>query len=163
MMQYAVERAGGKVGYMDTDSAFVVATKKGGLIACPNGPLRLDDGAPAIRALSWEAVDAIRRDLGALLPYDRDIVGEHVFKLEKENFALNRDGKPDRKRREQLYLYALAEKRYAVFNLADEAVRLRDYKEHGLRAVSRSERRQGQSNRLDGRPLAVGGREGAGA
>lgn len=27
MMQHAVERAGGRVAYMDTDSAFVVATE----------------------------------------------------------------------------------------------------------------------------------------
>jgi DNA-binding phage protein len=132
MMQYAVEREGGKVGYMDTDSAFVPSTKTGGLVACPNGPLRLADRTAAIQALSWEKVDDIRRELGALLPYDRDIVGEHIFKLEPENFALDAHGKVDRSLREQLYLYALAEKRYAVFNLSDGAVRLRDCKEHGL-------------------------------
>lgn len=132
MMQYAVEREGGKVAYMDTDSAFVVSTEAGGRITCPNGPLRLDDGTAAIQALSWEKVDDIRRELGALVPYDRDIVGEHVFKLEKENFALDAHGKPHPSRREQLYVYALAQKRYAVFNLVDGAVRLRDCKEHGL-------------------------------
>ena len=132
MMQYAVEREGGKVAYMDTDSAFVVSTKDGGPVPCPNGPLRLDDGTHAIQALSWEQVDDIRRGLGLLLPYDRDIVGEHVFKLEKENFALDAAGKPDPNYREQLYLYALAEKRYTVCNLIDGAVRLRDCKEHGL-------------------------------
>lgn len=132
MMQYAVERQSGKVAYMDTDSAFVVSTKQGGLVACPNGPLRFDDGTAAIQALSWEQVDDIRSELGALLPYDRHIVGEHVFKLEPENFALDAHGKPDRSRRKQLYLYTLAEKRYSVFNLIDGAVRLRDCKEHGL-------------------------------
>jgi hypothetical protein len=131
MMQYAVERDGGKVAYMDTDSAFVPSTKTGGLIPCPNGPLRLADGTAAIRALSWDTVDDIRRELGALLPYDRDIVGEHIFKLEPENFALDANGKVDRSRREQLYLYTLAEKRYTVFNLIGGAVRLRG-KEHGL-------------------------------
>ena len=132
MMQYAVERSGGRVGYMDTDSAFVVATSEGGLGPCPGGALRMADGTPAIAALSWKQVDAIRGELGALVPYDREIVGEHVFKLEDENFALGADGKLDRSRREQLWLLCLAEKRYAVYNLIDGAVRLRDCKEHGL-------------------------------
>ncbi len=138
MMQHAVERAGGTVAYMDTDSAFVVATENGGLVPCPGGALRMEDGRPAapdhpaIAALSWEQVDAIRRELGALVPYDRAIVGEHVFKLEDENFALDAGGKLDRSRRKQLWLYALAEKRYAVYNLVDRGVRLRDCKEHGL-------------------------------
>jgi DNA-binding phage protein len=132
MMQHAVERAGGRVGYMDTDSAFVVATENGGLVPCPGGALRMEDGTPAIAALSWERVEAIRRELGALVPYDRAIVGEHVFKLEDENFALGADGKPDYSRREQLWLYTLAEKRYAVYNLVNGAVRLRDCKEHGF-------------------------------
>lgn len=132
MMQHAVERAGGTVAYMDTDSAFVVATEHGGLVPCPGGDRRMEDGTPAIAALSWAQVDAIRRELGALVPYDRVIVGEHIFKLEDENFALDLDGKLDRTRREQLWLYALAEKRYSVYNLTGDAVRLRDCKEHGL-------------------------------
>lgn len=143
MMQHAVERAGGTIAYMDTDSAFVVATERGGLVPCPGGALCMEDGTPAapdhpaVAALSWEQVDAIRRELGALVPYDRAIVGEHVFKLEDENFALDADGKLDRSRRKQLWLYALAEKRYAVYNLVGGpdhpgAVRLRDCKEHGL-------------------------------
>jgi hypothetical protein len=132
MMQHAVERVGGTIAYMDTDSAFVISTEHGGLVPCPGGAARMEDGLPAIAALSWEQVEAIRRDLGALVPYDRDVVGEHVFKLEDENFALDEHGKPDHSRREQLWLYALAEKRYAVYNLVDERVRLRDCKEHGL-------------------------------
>lgn len=132
MMQHAVERAGGQVAYMDTDSAFVVSTQTGGLVSCPGGELRMEDGTPAILALSWDQVDAIRRELGALVPYKREIVGEHVFQLEDENYVLDSEGKLDRTRREQLWLYALGEKRYAVYNLNASAVRLRDCKEHGL-------------------------------
>jgi hypothetical protein len=132
MMQYAVERDGGTIAYMDTDSAFVVSTEGASLVPCPGGTLHMEDGTPAIKALSWEQVNEIRRELGALVPYDRDIVGEHVFKLEDENYALDANGKLDRSRREQLWLYALAEKRYAVYNRIDGAVRLRDCKEHGL-------------------------------
>lgn len=132
MMQHAVERAGGTVAYMDTDSAFVVATENGGLVPCAGGALHMEDGTPAIAALSWKQIESIRRQLGALVPYDRAVVGEHVFKLEDENFALDANGDLDRTQREQLWLYALAEKRYAVYNLNDGAVRLRDCKEHGL-------------------------------
>lgn len=54
----------------DTNSMAIVATKRGGLIACPGGEYR-KNGKPAIRALSWAQVDAIAQRFAALNPYDR--------------------------------------------------------------------------------------------
>ena len=51
---------GGLFASANTDSATVLSTRDGGLIACPGGPERLDDGSGALRAVSWAALDAIR-------------------------------------------------------------------------------------------------------
>ncbi len=50
---------GGTYAMEDTDSMAIVAHEHGGLIACPGGPYRMDDGSEAIRALSWEQVAEI--------------------------------------------------------------------------------------------------------
>jgi hypothetical protein len=51
---------GGLFASANTDSATVVSTREGGLVACPGGSERLEDGSPAVRALSWAALDAVR-------------------------------------------------------------------------------------------------------
>jgi hypothetical protein len=56
-----VHALGGIVAAMDTDSVAVVATRRGGLVACPGGDRRLPDGTDAIHALSFAQV---RRILG---------------------------------------------------------------------------------------------------
>ena len=44
----------------NTDSAAVVSSEVGGLVACPGGPARLPDGSEAVRALSWRELDTVR-------------------------------------------------------------------------------------------------------
>ena len=44
----------------NTDSATVVSTRGDGLVACPGGPERLEDGSEAVRAMSWAVLDAVR-------------------------------------------------------------------------------------------------------
>ncbi|MHB8380708.1 MAG: helix-turn-helix domain-containing protein [Acidimicrobiales bacterium] len=123
---YLVERAGGEVAYCDTDSLVVVAAKDGGLVPCEGGPYVLRDGARAVRALSWKAVEAIRERFQSLNPYDTP-VGD-VLKLEDENFT---DG--TREERCNLWCYAVSEKSYALFTLDErgEPV-IRKYSSHVL-------------------------------
>jgi len=59
----------------NTDSATVLATRTGGLMACPGGPHHLDDGTEAVRALSWADLDAIRACFERLNPWaGRDLL-----------------------------------------------------------------------------------------
>ena len=48
-MRLVADRGGHWV-FCDTDSLFIVATKHGGLVACPSGD-QVDDGTPAVTAL----------------------------------------------------------------------------------------------------------------
>lgn len=89
MMERATTDAGGCWAHCDTDSAKIVATPTGGLIACPGGPHRITleppnaEGAPstpagagidaegataAVRALSWEQVATIADRFAPLAP-----------------------------------------------------------------------------------------------
>jgi hypothetical protein len=70
LLMAALERLladdGGLFASANTDSATVVSTRDGGLVACPGGPEQLDDGTAAVRAISWAALDAIRDRFSAL-------------------------------------------------------------------------------------------------
>jgi hypothetical protein len=81
----------------DTDSMAIVATPTGGLVPCPGGPHQLD-GQPAIRALSYPHVEAIRGRFATLNPYDPDAIPGSILKVELD-----------------AYCYAIAAKRYALF------------------------------------------------
>jgi hypothetical protein len=125
LLERCVTDAGGTYAFCDTDSMAIVATESGGLVACPGGSETLPDGTPAVRALSWAQVDAIVKRFEALNPYDKAIVPGSILKIEGENFT---DGQ-----REQLYAYAIAAKRYALFDLRpDGSITLRKHSEHGL-------------------------------
>jgi len=139
LLQVAVERRGGFCAYRDTDSQFVLALPEGGLVPCPGGPYTNSDGVACVRALSYAQVDDIQKELDVLHPYDRALVSEPLFKYEDDNYALTGDlderGKPhvDKNQREPLWLYALSEKRYALFNYGhDGRISLRGVTEHGL-------------------------------
>jgi len=136
---------GGQYALMDTDSLAIVTTEPGALIPCSGGRERLVDGSEAIRALSSDEVEAVRDRFRALNPYGD---GESILELEDENYAPC--GLPGHKptcvctrTRRQLYGYSVASKRYALFNLSDNAkvhgevtpkVVIRKYSEHGLGA-----------------------------
>ncbi|HEY2474981.1 MAG TPA: hypothetical protein VGI19_09275, partial [Candidatus Cybelea sp.] len=107
-----VHDAGGEVAYCDTDSLFIVATERGGLVPCSNGPYVLPDGRRAVRALSWAQVDAIVDDLAALKVFNLD---GSSFKMEDENF----DERGDRR---EVWFYGTREKSYALFGIDDNSV-----------------------------------------
>lgn len=123
-----VTRLGGTFVFMDTDSLAIVASETGGLILCPGGKEKMADGQPAVRALSWEQVEQIRDRFALLNPYDPSTVPGSILKLEDENYDT---GEGERVRK-QLYCYAIAAKRYALFNIEADGVRIRKYSEHGL-------------------------------
>jgi hypothetical protein len=88
MAERAVTEAGGCWAHCDTDSAKIVATPAGGLVACPGGSHRIapeadeaaagsittpepgapEGGAEAVLALSWEQVRAIGHRFDTLRP-----------------------------------------------------------------------------------------------
>ena len=101
----------------DADSLAVVATQHGGFIPCVGGAYVSADGTRAIRALSWDEVEAVRQRFAALNRYDASSISGTIFKCEDENYALGPEGKPDYAQREQLYCYAVSEKLYALFKI----------------------------------------------
>lgn len=122
-----VEQAGGTVAYVDTDALAVVATRDGGLVVCPGGPERNEQGADHVRALSFAEVDAIRDRLEALNPYTADH-GQppRLLKIEADN--IDPDGLP-----REAFLHARSTKnydRYITDN--DGGVAITKPSEHGL-------------------------------
>jgi hypothetical protein len=122
-------RLGGCYAFMDTDSIAIVATQAGGLVPCPGGSERTEDGSPAIRALSWDQVERIRDAFVDLNPYARDLVPGSILDLEDENFTddISRDGE-----RVQLWCYSIIAKRYALFNWENGQIRIRKGSRHTL-------------------------------
>jgi hypothetical protein len=113
------------VAYCDTDSLVVAGTKDGGVVPCDGGPYELANGQYGIRALSWKAVEKIRKRFEALNPY-RTNVGP-LLKPEKQNFAA--DGRTQTK----LWFYGVSEKAYAMatFDARGDLV-IRKYSAHAL-------------------------------
>jgi hypothetical protein len=129
MLERAVRDMGGHIAAMDTDSAMIVSTKDGGLIPCAGGPhtvesYELPGGNDAIRALSWDQVNALRERFEPLNPW-RDTLGVPFLKLEEENFGT--DGE-----RQQLYAYCISTKLYCLYNLDGEKLLIRKPSGHGL-------------------------------
>lgn len=125
LLERSVTDLGGTYAMEDTDSMAIVATERGGLVACPGGPERTAKGQPAVRALSWKQVDGIVASFSALNPYDQRAVPGSVLKIEGENFA---NGK-----QRQVYCLAISAKRYALFAKPKAGMpELLKYSEHGL-------------------------------
>jgi len=70
LLMAALERLladdGGLFASANTDSATVLSTRDGGLVACQGGPEQLDDGSAAVQAISWTALDAIRERFSSI-------------------------------------------------------------------------------------------------
>ena len=66
MLERLLADGGGLFASANTDSATVLSTRYGGLVACPGGPARLEDGGPSVRALSWAALDDVRKRFSTL-------------------------------------------------------------------------------------------------
>jgi hypothetical protein len=129
MLERTVRDAGGQIAAMDTDSAMIVSTERGGSFPCAGGPHMLREyqagsGNTAIRALSWAKVDRIREGFEALNPW-REGLKSPFLKMEKENF--DADGK-----RRQLHAYCVSAKLYCLFNLDENRLLVRKPSGHGL-------------------------------
>lgn len=109
LLERLVTDRGGTYAMEDTDSMAIVATQRGGLVPCPGGPYRMNDGLEAVRALSWEEVNTIVDQFAHLNPYDPRAVSGSILKVEDDNF-----GSEAREQR-QLWCYAISAKRYALF------------------------------------------------
>jgi hypothetical protein len=141
LAQADFEAAEGSYVACDTDSLLVVSSREGGLVACPGGPHRLPDGRRAVRALSWDEVDAVRESIDRLNPYARDAVPS-LLKVERENEPED-DGSSDGTVRTpihdpsepvsgELYGIATSSKRYVLFNRSGTVLSVRKASEHGL-------------------------------
>jgi hypothetical protein len=126
LLEAEVEARGGSYLACDTDSLLIVASRTGGLVACPGGPHRLPDGRAAVRALSDVEVDAIVERFADLSPYARDAVPS-LLKIEDENFA--RDGSGERV---DLWGIGVSAKRFALFERTPDGYVVRKASEHGL-------------------------------
>ncbi len=108
LLERLVTDRGGTYAMEDTDSMAIVASRRGGLVSCPGGPYRTQDGREAIRALSWTS----RRDRGAARPPE-SLRSERrrrpILKIEGDNFD------PKTKEQRQLWCLAISAKRYALF------------------------------------------------
>ncbi len=110
LLEQLVGNRDGTWAFCDTDSAAIVATEHGGLISCPGGPERGENGRHCVRALSWAQVDEIIGRFAALNPYDTALVPS-ILELEPEN----RD--PQTGERRQLHCYAISAKRYVLYTV----------------------------------------------
>jgi hypothetical protein len=136
LLEQSVTELGGTYAMEDTDSMAIVATEQGGIIPCPDGPLRTADGREAIKALSRKQVEGLADRFSSLKPYDPAAVPGSILKIEDVNFD------PETKEPVQVWCHAISAKRYSLF-LKDqngEPVLLRQgsnsssngWKEHGL-------------------------------
>jgi hypothetical protein len=82
-----------------------VATEDGGVIACPGGAHRTEDGRAGIFALTWSQVWETAKCFEALNPYNREAVPGSILKIEGDNFDFNTGTQ------RQLYCFAISAKR----------------------------------------------------
>ena len=115
MLEKCIVDAGGTFLFCDTDSAAIVSSEHGGLVAMP-------DGADPGMALSWAKVQAIVDRFATLNPYD---LSGSILKIHKLNWVTN-------KRRRQLFGYSVAAKRYALYAKSDNDIEIVEPKAHGL-------------------------------
>ena len=124
LIEYSVNKRGGSYLFCDTDSLAIVANRDAGLVACRGGQFFLPDGREAVKALSWRQVEEIRNEMDRLNPYDRNIVPNSILKIEKIN---NVNGV-----QRQLFGYAIASKRYALYEKTPSGIEIVSAKAHGL-------------------------------
>ncbi len=116
----AVGDMGGQIAAMDTDSARIVSTNKGGLVPCVGGPHRrktynVPNGYSAVRALSEAEVERLRDRFETLNPW-RETLKVPFLKLEKENYGL--DGQ-----RKQLHAFCIPQSCTAFLILTETSPR----------------------------------------
>ena len=79
-------------------------------MACPSGDQQLDDGTPAVTALSWRQVDEVVDLLRPLNPFHGPLAGRSVLKIEDINYG------PDTGQQREINALSIASKRYAPFD-----------------------------------------------
>ncbi len=127
MLERCITDAGGSYLFCDTDSLCIVSKERGGLVVCPGGAHRLDDGREAVRALSWKEVKGVASRFNSLNPFNRQLVRD-VLKIEDVNFVDSDPRKPQR----QLFGYAISSKRYALYIQIDGGISIVKASGHGL-------------------------------
>lgn len=134
MIERCVRDAGGTYMCCDTDALTIVASKTGGTVQMP-------DGAPPIKALSWDEVEQITKRFDSLSPYNRKIV-PHLLRLTDENYDQDASQR-------QLFGISIAAKRYALYTTKcgqtycghRKCATVVDPKAHGLIFLAPSEKR----------------------
>jgi hypothetical protein len=127
MLEKCVVQASGSYLFCDTDSLCIISSEDEGLVPCPGGNHKLEDGHEAVKALSWKEVDEIAERFTALNPYNRSLVKE-ILKIEDINFVDSDPGKP----RLQLFGYAISAKRYALYVQKGNDIKIVKASGHGL-------------------------------
>lgn len=126
MLEKSVGEKHGSYLFCDTDSLCIVASKKGGFVQLPGGPLK-QKGHSGIHALSLREVKTITKQFNRLNPYDSALVPQ-ILKVEDVNFA----GAGLEKRFRQLFGYAVSAKRYALYSQSGSDIRIAKASGHGL-------------------------------
>jgi hypothetical protein len=121
MLERCITDRGGQYLFCDTDSMCIVASRKGGAVACPN--------EPQIKALSWKDVEEIAGQFESLNCYDRTKVPGSILKIEKVNF--------DAGKQIELSGYATSAKRYVLYRYDTKGnIVIVEAKAHGLGYLS---------------------------
>ena len=126
MLERCIQQAGGSYLFCDTDSMCIVGSAKGGEVPCVGGTQKLD-GKEAIRALSSDEIKSIANRFNRLNPYDPECVRD-ILKIEDVNFTDSDPSKPPR----QLFGYAIAAKRYALYTENKNEISVVKASGHGL-------------------------------
>lgn len=109
-LEKLIHDAGGEYIAMDTDSAIIVSTAKGGLHPCPAGHHNCPKGLSAVRALRYDVLDQLLSRFDAINAFDPKLV-PHFWKVEDINYE---DSDRARARR-QLWCISLSSKRYMLY------------------------------------------------
>jgi hypothetical protein len=109
LLEHCVNELGGTYVMEDTDSMAIVASEHCGMVPCPGGPFRTNNGLHAVKALSWDQVKKISQRFTTLNLYDRSAIPGSILKIEEDNFD------PITGRQRQVYCLAISAKRYALF------------------------------------------------
>jgi len=126
MLEGCIHKAGGSYLFCDTDSMCIVASATGGLVPCIGGEFRVR-GKNAVKALSISQVKSIAKKFNRLNPYNPSLVGS-ILKIEDVNFLDSDPRKPHR----QLFGYAIAAKRYALYTKTKNDISIVKASSHGL-------------------------------
>jgi hypothetical protein len=126
MLERCIQKAGGSYLFCDTDSMCIVGSAKGGLVPCVGGNRRTQR-EEAIKALSFRQIKAIADRFNRLNPYDPGLV-KNLLKIEDVNYANSDPSKSFR----QVFGYAIAAKRYALYTRTHNDISVVKASGHGL-------------------------------